>query len=49
MKRPLIGKKDFQTSINKDNKFKEGSWEAYQKREWYLVCFFQGKRRRMSV
>jgi hypothetical protein len=29
--------------LNKENELK-GSWAAYQKREWYLVCFFPGKK-----
>jgi hypothetical protein len=32
--------KNFKLLLHKENKFKEGSWEAYQKGEWYLMCFF---------
>jgi hypothetical protein len=43
MRRPLIRGKDFQTSIGKKNKFKKGSWEAYQKGSALLWVFSGGK------
>jgi hypothetical protein len=30
--------------LDKENKLKEGSWEAYQKKEWTLCVFFWGKK-----
>jgi hypothetical protein len=37
-----------QLPLNKENKFKEGSWEAWV-RNFFLSCVFLGKRRIMSV
>ncbi len=50
MKRPLIKGKDFsKLPLDNENKFKEGSWEAYQKRSGILCVFLKQKRRRMNV
>jgi hypothetical protein len=41
MKGPLIGGKDFPTSIGQGSKFKEGSWRGTNEGKEYLV--FWGK------
>ncbi len=35
----------FKLSLDKENKLKEGSWEAYQKQKWYLVYFVFWKKK----
>jgi hypothetical protein len=50
MKWPFTGGKDFsKLPLDKENKLKDGSWEAYQKRSGILCVFPEEKRRRMSV
>jgi hypothetical protein len=48
MKRPLIGKKDFQTSIGQGRQVQGGVIKVYQ-RERGVSCILGRKRRRMSV
>jgi hypothetical protein len=49
MRRPLIEGKISKLPLDKDNKLKEGSWEAYQRRSGILCVFFGEKRKIMSV
>jgi len=45
MRRPLIGRKDFnKLPLDKENKFKKGSWEIFGFGKFYLV--FLGNRRK---
>jgi len=48
MRRPLIGGKDFQTSIEQGGQVQGGVMEAYQ-RERGISCILPRKRRKMSV
>ncbi len=42
MRGPLIGKKDFQLPLDKENNLKEGSWRCTkEKRD--ILCFVEGK------
>jgi hypothetical protein len=43
MRRPLIGRKDFKLPLDKENKFKEGSWEVYKKRSGTLCVLAREK------
>jgi hypothetical protein len=38
-----------QLPLDKENKFKEGSWKAWVRRIFWYLVFFLGKRRRMNV
>jgi hypothetical protein len=49
MRRPLIGGNDFQTSIRQGEQVQGGVMGGLPKEEWYLVCFFRGKKKRMNV
>jgi hypothetical protein len=54
MRRPLIRKKYFhKLPLDKENKFKEGSWEAFGFWKSFILCLKKGrrfkKRRRMNV
>jgi hypothetical protein len=44
MRGPLIGKKDFQLPLDKENNLKEGSWRR-TKGEGDILCFVEGKKR----
>jgi len=35
-----------QLPLNKDNKFKKGSWKAWVRRIFCILCFFLGKGRK---
>jgi len=48
MKRPLIGRKDFEASIGQGEQVQGKVMEAYQGREEYFVLG-EGERRRMNV
>ncbi len=48
MKRPLIGRKDFQTSMGQGGQVQGGVMEAYQ-REKGVSCVLGRKRKKMSV
>jgi hypothetical protein len=48
MRRPLIGRKDFETSIRQREQVQGKVMEAYQGREEYLVLG-EGERKRMNV
>jgi hypothetical protein len=37
-----------QLPLDRENKLKEGSWEAWGERS-FILCFFLGKRRKMNV
>ncbi len=39
----------FPTSIGQGEQVQGGVMGGLRKKMWYLVCFFEGKRRRMSV
>jgi hypothetical protein len=42
MRGPLIGRKDFQLPLDKENNLKEGSWKRTKgKRD--ILCFVEGK------
>jgi len=45
MRRPLIGGNNFKLPLNKENKLKEGSWEAFEIKGTCILCvlFFGGK------
>jgi hypothetical protein len=44
MRRPLIGGKDFQTSIEQREQAQGWVMGGLPKEEWYLMCFFLGKK-----
>jgi hypothetical protein len=44
MRRPLIGRKDFQTSIRQGKQAQGGVMGGLPKEEWYLVCFSRGQK-----
>jgi hypothetical protein len=44
MKRPLIGGKDFQTSIGQGEQAQGRVMGGLPKEEWYLVFFSRGKK-----
>jgi hypothetical protein len=46
MRRPLIGKKDFQTFIKQEKQAQGRVMGSLLKEEWYLVCFSGRKRRK---
>jgi hypothetical protein len=48
MRRPLIGRKDFETSIGQGEQDQGKDMEAYQGRGEYLVLG-EGERKRMNV
>jgi len=48
MRRPLIGRKDFETSIGQGEQAQGKDMEAYQGRGEYLVLG-EGERKRMNV
>jgi hypothetical protein len=41
MRGPLIGRKNFQLPLDKENNFKEGSWRR-TKGERDILCFVEG-------
>jgi hypothetical protein len=43
MRRPLLGGKDFQTSIGQGEQAQGGVMGGLPKEEWYLVCFSKEK------
>jgi hypothetical protein len=44
MRTPLIGRKDFQTSIGQGEQAQRKVMGGLPRGEWYLVCFFRGKK-----